>query len=178
MLFRSNINSPEFHTDGSILLNDSTVCEGYAKAMNLLCNYAEIETYYIHSNDHAWNIVKIGGHYFHVDSTWDDNGDVKSYAWFMRSDGEINDGGSHNNWKAYIPTSLHSFQKEGTPECKYQIGDVNTDLEISIADLVRMNKVLLNAETETADNIVLYDLNFDGEADVYDMILMRQKVVG
>lgn len=173
-----NINSPEFHTDGSILLNDSTVCEGYAKAMNLLCNYAGIETYYIHSNDHAWNIVKIGGHYFHVDSTWDDNGDVKSYAWFMRSDGEINDGGSHSNWKAYIPTSLHSFQKEGTPECKYQIGDVNTDLEISIADLVRMNKVLLNAETETADNIVLYDLNFDGEADVYDMILMRQKVVG
>ncbi len=173
-----NTNSPEFHTDGSILLNDSTVCEGYAKALNLLCNYAGIETYYIHSNDHAWNIVKIDGHYFHVDSTWDDNGDVESYEWFMKSDSEINDGGSHSNWKAYSPTSLHSFQKEGTPECKYQIGDVNTDLEISIADLVKMNKILLNAETETADNIVLYDLNFDGNADVYDMILMRQKLIG
>lgn len=172
-----DINSHEFHTDGSILLNDSTVCEGYAKAMNLLCNYAGIETYYVHSSDHAWNIVKIGGHYFHVDSTWDDEEDVKSYAWFMRSDSEIDDGNSHSNWKAYIPTSLHSFQKEGTPECKYQIGDVNTDLEISAADLVKMSRVLLNAESETADNTVLYDLNFDGKADVYDMILMRRKVI-
>lgn len=172
-----NINSPEFHTDGSILLNDSTVCEGYAKAMNLLCNYAGIETYYIHSNNHAWNIVKIGGYYFHVDSTWDDDGDVKSYTWFMISDSEINDGNSHSNWKAYIPTSLHSFQKEGTPECKYQVGDVNTDLEISAADLVKMNRVLLNVESETSDNMVLYDLNFDGKADVYDMILMRRKVI-
>lgn len=173
-----NINSPEFHTDGSILLNDSTVCEGYAKAMNLLCNYAGIETYYVHSSGHAWNIVKIGGHYFHVDSTWDDTGDVKSYANFMKSDSEIRgDGSHHSSWKAYIPTSLHSFQKEGTPECSYQIGDVNNDFEISAADLVKMNRVLLNAETETADNIVLYDMNFDGKTDVYDMILMRREVI-
>lgn len=40
-----------------------------------------------------------------------------------------------------------------------------------------MNRVLLNAETETADNIVLYDMNFDGKTDVYDMILMRREVI-
>lgn len=172
-----NINLPEYHTDGSILLNDSTVCEGYAKALNLLCNYAGVESYYIHSNDHAWNIVKIGGHYFHVDPTWDDTDGTKSYECFMRSDSEIRDDNSHSNWESYIPTSLHSFQKEGTPECKYQVGDVNTDLEISAADLVRMNKVILNAEIETSDNIVLYDLNFDGKVNAFDLILMRRKII-
>ncbi|MCM1131856.1 MAG: leucine-rich repeat protein [Ruminococcus flavefaciens] len=164
----------EYHTDASILLNDSTVCEGYAKAMNLLCNYAGIETYYVHSSDHAWNIVKIGGHYFHIDSTWDDS--EGSYAWFLKSDSEMTD--SHGIWNAYAPTSLHSFQKNGTPECRYQLGDVNTDGEISVADLVKMNRFLLNAETDTADNAVLYDLDYDGRTDVFDMILMRQKFTG
>lgn len=172
-----NINLPEYHTDGSILLNDSTVCEGYAKALNLLCNYAGVESYYIHSNDHAWNIVKIGGHYFHVDPTWDDTDGIKSYECFMRSDSEMRDDNSHSNWESYIPTSLHSFQKEGTPECKYQVGDVNTDLEISAADLVRMNKIILNAEIETSDNIVLYDLNFDGKVNAFDLILMHRKII-
>lgn len=172
--YADSINPAEYHTDASILLNDSTVCEGYAKACNLLFNYAGIETYYIQSFDHAWNIVKIGSHYFHVDSTWDD-GDTIAYNFFMKSDSEIKDDGSHNSWNAYIPTSLHSFQKNGTPECKYQVGDVNTDGNLNIADAVKMTKYLLNAETETADNLVLYDLDFDGRIDVFDMILMRQK---
>lgn len=163
----------EYHTDASVLLNDSTVCEGYAKALNLLCNSAGIETYYIHSSDHAWNIVKIGGQYFHIDSTWDDGDDI-SYSWFLKSDSEMTD--SHGSWSAYIPTSLHNFQKDGTPECKYQIGDVNKDGEISVADLVKMNRWLLGAETEYTDNIILYDINVDGDADVFDIIFMRQKL--
>lgn len=168
-------NSTEFHTDASILLNDSTVCEGYAKAFNLLCHSAGIESYYLHSSDHAWNIVKLGGHYFHVDTTWDDGENI-GYSWFLKSDGEISVNNSHSKWKAYIPTSLHSFQKEGTPECRYQIGDVNQDEEISVADLVKMSRHVLGAETADADNIVLYDMNLDGNADAFDMILMRKTV--
>lgn len=168
-------NSAEFHTDASILLNDSTVCEGYAKAFNLLCHSAGIESYYLHSSDHAWNIVKLGGHYFHVDTTWDDGENI-GYSWFLKSDGEISVNNSHSKWKAYIPTSLHSFQKEGTPECRYQIGDVNQDEEISVADLVKMSRHVLGAETVAADNTVLYDMNLDGNADAFDMVLMRKAV--
>lgn len=169
-------NALEYHTDASVLLNDSTVCEGYAKAFNLLCHSAGIESYYVFSSNHAWNIVKIGGHYFHVDTTWDDGSDI-SYSWFLKSDSEMSANNSHGTWKTNIPTSLHSFQKDGTPECSYQIGDVNKDGKISIADLLKMNRCFLNAETETADDAVLYDLTFDGSADVFDMILMRKKVI-
>lgn len=172
-----DINQDKYITDASILMNDSTICQGYAKMCNLLFNEAGIETYYINSFDHAWNIVRIGGHYFHIDSTWDD-GDVISYDNFMKSDAEFNaDGGSHTDWSARIPSSLHSFQKSGTPECLYSVGDVNTDGKISVADLVKSNRYIMGAESITAENAVLYDLNFDGDIDVFDTINMRKLVI-
>ncbi len=56
------------------LVGGSCVCEGYAKTFMLLMNRAGIECKYVSSdeNQHAWNIVKIGGSYYFVDVTWDD----------------------------------------------------------------------------------------------------------
>lgn len=172
--YADNDKLPEYHTDASILLNDSTVCEGYSKACNLLFNYAGIETYYIHSFSHAWNIVNIGGQYFHIDSTWDD-GDEISYDWFMKSDSEMKE--SHGEWEAYIPTSMHSFQQKCTPECKYAVGDTNTDGEVNIADAVKMTKYLLGAESIPKEKFILFDINFDNRVDVFDMIIMKKKAL-
>lgn len=174
--YADNISDPEYHTDASILLNDSTVCEGYSKACNLLFHYAGIESYYVHSFDHAWNIVKLGGHYFHVDSTWDDGENI-SYNYFLRSDDDIFDDGSHSDWTLYKPTSLHSFQEEAElPECSYSVGDTNMDGNFSIADAVQMAGFLLGSKTEKAENIVLYDMNYDGKADAFDMVLIRKEL--
>lgn len=174
--YADNINDPEYHTDASILLNDSTVCEGYSKACNLLFHYAGIESYYVHSFDHAWNIVKLGGHYFHVDSTWDDGENI-SYNYFLRSDDDIFDGGSHSDWTLYKPTSLHSFQAGAQlPKCSYSVGDTNMDGDFSVADAVQMAGFLLGSKSEKAENIVLYDMNYDGKVDAFDMILMRKEL--
>lgn len=165
---------PQYHTDASVLMIDSVVCEGYAKMCNLLYHEAGIETYYVNNPDHAWNIVKIGGHYFHADSTWDDGNKINRDN-FLKSDQQfIAHGGSHAEWEANVPSSLHTFQKEGTPECKYQIGDVNTDGTISVADIVKMSSYLLGAEPIVQDDYVLYDLNYDSNVDVFDMIYMRK----
>lgn len=175
--YADNINLPEYHTDASILLNDSTVCEGYSKACNLLFNYAGIESYYIHSSDHAWNIVKLGGHYFHVDSTWDDGENI-SYNYFLKSDDDIRDDGFHSAWDLYTPTSLHSFQEGNQlPECSYSVGDANMDGVLDVADAVKMASFLLGSRSEKAENTVLYDLNFDGKTDAFDMVLMRKKLI-
>lgn len=175
--YADNISDPEYHTDASILLNDSTVCEGYSKACNLLFRYAGIESYYVNSFDHAWNIVKLGGHYFHVDSTWDDGENI-SYNYFLRSDDDIRDDGSHNEWTLYKPTSLHSFQEEAQlPECSYSVGDTNMDGALSVADAVQMSGFLLGSKSEKAENIVLYDMNYDGKADSFDMVLMRKELI-
>lgn len=163
------------HNDFSPFLTGITVCDGYARAFNLLMNEAGIETYYVCSNDHIWNIVKLGGHFFHVDTTWDDG--ESDYNYFLKSDNEIMaETSSHSYWNLKMPSSLHSFQKDTMPECAYSMGDCNTDGSISVADIVKMNTYLLGTKPISADDIVLYDLDFNGKVDVFDMIEMRKLI--
>ena len=172
-----SIEPPEYHTDAAIFMSESIVCEGYAKACNLLFHEAGLETYYVNRHDHAWNIVKVDGHYFHIDSTWND-GDKINRNNYLESDKQfMADGGSHADWSGNIPSSLHTFQKEGTPECKYQIGDVNTDETISIADIVKMNRYLLGIGSAVKGDYVLYDLDYNSTVDVFDLIYMRKLIL-
>lgn len=165
------------HNDASVLMNDSTVCEGYARIANILYNAAGIESCYISGVGHAWNIVKIGNNYFHVDTTWDD-GDVISYKWFMKSDEEMkNSGGEHAAWTTYTPSPLHSFQSETLPECKYSMGDVNQDGSVNIADLVKMNKNISDYDNTDYDSYILSDLTFDGIVDSFDLVKMRKLII-
>lgn len=160
------------HNDLAPFLTGNTVCDGYARAFNLLANEAGIETYYVRSNNHIWNVVKLGSHYFHVDTTWDDG--ESSYNWFLKSDDEMRaETSSHSYWELKTPSSLHSFQKDTLPECTYPMGDCNTDGDISVADIVKMDRYLLGADAVNPDDFVLYDLDFSGDVDVFDMIEMR-----
>ena len=164
-----NEDDPKNHTDISVFLNESSVCEGYARAYNLLLNEAGIESCYVYNDSHAWNIVNIGGHYFHIDSTWDD-GDVVEYTWYMKNDDEIRDDGSHATWEILAPSSLHSFQKSEMPVCTETMGDVNSD---GVVDAVDASAVLSSyarasaGDKATAD-AVLGDVNFNGKVDAID----------
>ncbi len=66
-----------------VFLDGKAVCEGYARAMQYLLQKCGIECSeiagYIHKETgerdgaHAWNIVKIDGDYYYLDTTWDDS---------------------------------------------------------------------------------------------------------
>ncbi len=66
-----------------VFLDGKAVCEGYARAMQYLLQKCGIECAedvgYIHKENgesdgaHAWNIVKIDGDYYQLDTTWDDS---------------------------------------------------------------------------------------------------------
>ena len=66
-----------------VFLNGKSVCEGYARAMQYLLQKCGIECAevvgYIHKENnerdgaHAWNILKIDGDYYYLDTTWDDS---------------------------------------------------------------------------------------------------------
>lgn len=55
------------------LINGETVCAGYAKLYAALCNYFGIDCISVQSNDHGWNQVRYGDHWYIVDVTWDDD---------------------------------------------------------------------------------------------------------
>lgn len=61
----------QFTTYGA-LINGYTVCQGYATLFYRLCMESGISCRVIASEDHGWNIVKLGGKYYNVDTTWDD----------------------------------------------------------------------------------------------------------
>ena len=166
----------EDHNDLSPFLTGVTVCDGYARAYNLLLHEAGIETCQVNSSNHIWNIIKIGGHYFHVDTTWDD-GTKNKDDWFLKSDNEIKaETSSHNSWELKTTSSLHSFQSSVMPECTYSMGDCNTDGSISVADAVKMNRYIMGADAVDSDDLVLYDLDFSGSVDVFDMVEMRKTI--
>ncbi len=74
------------------LVDQRAVCEGYAKAMQLLLNEVSIPATVLigRSSDtwesHMWNLVRINGSYYHLDVTWDDNEDAPQYTYFNVTD--------------------------------------------------------------------------------------------
>jgi len=63
--------------DITIMMTKKGVCMAYTMAFMHLMNELGIECQYIASNesmDHAWNLVKIDGEWYHIDLTWDDPG--------------------------------------------------------------------------------------------------------
>ncbi|MBR5514576.1 MAG: bacterial Ig-like domain-containing protein [Clostridia bacterium] len=62
------------YTSYGALVKGIAVCQGYAEAYDYLLGELGIESYVCSSRvlNHAWNIIKINGDYYHVDVTWDD----------------------------------------------------------------------------------------------------------
>lgn len=100
------------------LIEQSCVCEGYARTLDLLFRLSGMGAYYAtgygkdndsdtfqnanDDNGHAWNIVSVDGQWYQLDATWDDDDEAKSllgienyYMYFNVSD-EV--AGAQRTW--------------------------------------------------------------------------------
>ena len=75
------------------------VCNHYAAVYMELCNLSGLECEIVlgkaGGEDHGWNEVKLDGKYYHVDVTWDDTGSGGRYEYFMLTDEELRNKGTH-----------------------------------------------------------------------------------
>lgn len=117
----------EVHTIVGALLNGACVCDGYSRALRLLCDLAQISCIvtegYAHedaegggpSQDdssnarHAWNIVKFNGQTYHIDVTWDSGKDPISHFYFLRDDNFFKH--SHSWDTALYPTCTFTYPR-------------------------------------------------------------------
>lgn len=83
------------HDASGCLLYNRAVCSGISEAYALLLSSAGVECKCIYGvsykMQHAWNIVKINGQWYHVDITWDllFRAMHGKYSWFMCTKKEI-----------------------------------------------------------------------------------------
>lgn len=100
-------------TSYGALVDGQVVCEGYSRAMQLLSSYAGLQCILLTGQsdgvNHMWNVIRIGGNWYHLDNTWDDN-DPTIYNYFNVTDTVIKQ--SHNIFPT--ATSLTEGQIEGT----------------------------------------------------------------
>lgn len=77
----------------SIMATKTGVCESYTFAFMHIMDILGIESRYVSSDamNHAWNLVKIDGNWYHVDLTWDDSGraDQTGHQFELLSDKKI-----------------------------------------------------------------------------------------
>lgn len=93
---KNNVSHDSYEVYGA-LINKVAVCDGYTKAMALLLNKVGVHTLQVsgsgNGGNHSWNMVKIDGQYYHVDTTWDDPvpnkpGSVQ-YNYFLKNDKQL-----------------------------------------------------------------------------------------
>jgi len=76
------------YTAYGALVEGKAVCEGYAKALQLLLQRSGIEATVVSGNSlktgeaHMWNLVKINGNTYHLDPTWNDSGTFLQHSYF------------------------------------------------------------------------------------------------
>ena len=74
---KSSVKPDDLRSVYGVLVNRKAVCAGYAKTTQYLLNRLGIECTYVSgtTNDdgrHAWNLIKLEGEYYFMDTTWDD----------------------------------------------------------------------------------------------------------
>jgi transglutaminase-like putative cysteine protease len=89
-------NSP--HSAYTVLAEGKGVCQGYALLAQKMLTKLGIESLYVVGEaggvGHAWNLVKLNGGWYHIDTTWNDPTPDRGpnnvrYAYFLMSDRQL-----------------------------------------------------------------------------------------
>lgn len=94
----------ESYSSAGLFMKGTGVCNAYAYGFQYLMTKLGIECYVTSSDsmNHAWDIIKLDGSYYHVDCTWDDPvRDTKGqvlHSYFLVSDSKMQNELRHYGW--------------------------------------------------------------------------------
>lgn len=166
-----------YHTIYGTFVEKQAVCDGFAKAMQILLDRIDIDTMFvtgmIGSVPHAWNLVKIDDEWYHLDLTSDkyvkeDNGTTKTvvHTYFNVTDAsilrshtidnkELNPVANATKNNYYIKTNSYIYTTDNFDNKIKALVEAQKDknaLEFA-SNVIDVPTKLLN---------VLYDINFNG----------------
>ncbi|MFC4804072.1 transglutaminase domain-containing protein [Filifactor villosus] len=107
------------HSSAAMVFGGGGVCQSYAILFDKMATRAGLQTRYITGTvhiggEHAWNMVKIGSNWYHIDTTWDDpinNSDRIYYDYYLKGDEDMSKTHRWNRLKyAKAPVSYNLAQ--------------------------------------------------------------------
>ncbi len=106
---QSNGDYPRLtHTIYGAIVDNIAVCDGYSKQLNYLLNAVGVPSQMIvgesRKQGHQWNLVQLGGEYYHVDVTWADGGSLLEMRYINQSDKSMQ--------------ITHSWERGNYPACE------------------------------------------------------------
>ena len=146
------------------LVNKKAVCQGYAEAMKMFCNYYKIPCVCItgtgNGGPHMWNAVQMDdGKWYLLDITSDDQDEYGLYTDFFLIGLNTNDtyfGGerfcdSHiSDGSPYLPVLNYSLTK-------YAQSNHNTAFKATYNSMTKNNKYLIRSFFDASDTFVYYN---------------------
>ena len=164
------------HNLYGVLIEGEAVCEGYARALQYLCNKSGIECLFItgmsKDQHHGWNLVKLGGEFYHIDPTWNDPvgapADYITYTYFGLTDKQI----STDHYFSNADRSISHYKKlPAANGSKYNYHLYNKLYFTSASNVESdLTKVILNAAKSKQKYVEIKFSNFAAYQDAYSTL--------
>lgn len=150
-----DINAPANQSAYSALIDDRTVCAGYARAFQYVMQKLNIPCFYCAGyagENHAWNIVKLDGEYYNVDVTWDDTNPM-TYDYFNCSDADYATTHARRELSINLPPCLGEKYRdlEENPKEK-ETADEKNDKDNKTEEIIKDSADKI--ETEPIEEVV------------------------
>ena len=161
----------ESYSPYGILIKGTGVSSGYTETMNLLLNMVGIDCSIISGTakgkPHDWNVVKLDGEYYHLDTTWDDpiNMDIftgkkrgiLTHDYFNLSDEQMRED---HQWNSKIKCIGEKFYYKYYSYCKKK--------GIKIDDFKKIHGTVIIPEDEISDEYFYTTLKIWAESSETD----------
>ncbi len=155
------------------LVARKTLCGGYACTTSYILNHSGIDTLYVTGVTvdglHAWNLIDLGGEYYHLDTTWaDDNENGKVlYSYFCLDDEEMSLTHRADDlfeYPAALGKEYNYYRREGLYFKQYSFNSYNSvfssqSFEKGFSVKFSNDVVLRAAVTDIIENSKFYKLN-------------------
>jgi hypothetical protein len=157
------------------------VCQGYSLLGYMMLKKAGFDVLIaegaVNTGEHAWNMVKLDGIWYHLDLTWDDPVGVKDdkirYNYYLRTDEEMR---RDHTWTRIYPEAatayadtLRELEREGSEDNKLRFGALKIALglhwlepENTVAGVAELKQIIASAASSRSMGLQFRYLDAEG----------------
>ncbi|MHA7965797.1 transglutaminase domain-containing protein [Paenibacillus sp. CAU 1782] len=157
------------------------VCQGYSLLGYIMLKKSGFDVLIaegsVNTGEHAWNMVKLDGDWYHLDLTWDDpvgvQDDIVRYTYYLRTDEEMR---RDHTWTRVYPEAstayadtLRDLEREGSEEGKLRFGALKIALglhwlepENTVSGVSELQQVIASAASSRSMGLQFRYLDAEG----------------